>query len=47
MNTHERHRPSFLTVPNSIFYGDKLLTAANPEAGRDAALFKRLGLPAT
>ncbi len=34
----------FLAGANSIFYGDKLLTAANPEAGRDARLFARLGL---
>jgi biotin synthase len=37
----------FLAGANSIFYGDKLLTADNPEAGRDEALFKRLGLHAT
>ena len=34
----------FLAGANSIFYGDKLLTSGNPEAGRDAALFARLGL---
>jgi len=34
----------FLAGANSIFYGDKLLTAGNPEAGRDEALFDRLGL---
>ncbi len=34
----------FLAGANSIFYGDKLLTAGNPEAARDEALFKRLGL---
>lgn len=34
----------FLAGANSIFYGDKLLTAGNPEADRDAALFERLGL---
>jgi biotin synthase len=27
-----------------VFYGEKLLTTANPEAGRDRALFARLGL---
>jgi SAM-dependent methyltransferase len=32
----------FLAGANSIFYGDKLLTAGNPEADRDEALFKRL-----
>ena len=36
----------FLAGANSIFYGDKLLTAGNPEADRDAALFARLGLNA-
>ena len=34
----------FLAGANSIFYGDKLLTAGNPEADRDEALFARLGL---
>ena len=34
----------FLAGANSIFYGDKLLTTDNPEAGRDEALFSRLGL---
>ena len=34
----------FLAGANSIFYGDKLLTAGNPEATRDADLFERLGL---
>lgn len=29
---------------NSIFYGDKLLTTDNPEAGVDESLFERLGL---
>ncbi len=36
----------FLAGANSIFYGDKLLTAGNPEADRDEALFLRLGLKA-
>ncbi|MBP9219241.1 MAG: biotin synthase BioB [Sterolibacterium sp.] len=36
----------FLAGANSIFYGDKLLTADNPEAARDEALFGRLGLHA-
>ncbi len=36
----------FLAGANSIFYGDKLLTAGNPEAERDASLFKRLSLQA-
>jgi biotin synthase len=34
----------FMAGANSIFYGDKLLTAGNPETQRDAALFDRLGL---
>jgi biotin synthase len=34
----------FLAGANSIFYGAKLLTTANPEADQDAALFARLGL---
>lgn len=34
----------FLAGANSIFYGDKLLTAGNPEADHDEALFARLGL---
>ncbi|MDB5865860.1 MAG: biotin synthase [Betaproteobacteria bacterium] len=36
----------FLAGANSIFYGEKLLTTGNPEAEKDAALFKRLGLHA-
>lgn len=34
----------FLAGANSIFYGDKLLTAPNPAADSDGALFGRLGL---
>ncbi len=34
----------FLAGANSIFYGDKLLTTGNPEAGRDRELFVKLGL---
>jgi biotin synthase len=34
----------YLAGANSIFYGDRLLTAANAEAERDRALFARLGL---
>ena len=34
----------FFAGANSIFYGDKLLTAANPEAGQDRELLKKLGL---
>jgi len=36
----------FLAGANSIFYGDKLLTADNPEAQHDTELFERLGLKA-
>jgi biotin synthase len=34
----------FFAGANSIFVGDTLLTAGNPSAGQDAALFRRLGL---
>ncbi len=34
----------FLAGANSIFYGERLLTASNPEAERDRALLARLGL---
>jgi biotin synthase len=34
----------FLAGANSVFFGDKLLTAANPSASDDAELFRRLGL---
>jgi biotin synthase len=37
----------FLAGANSVFYGEKLLTTANPEASRDRALFARLGLKFT
>jgi len=36
----------FAAGANSIFYGDRLLTTANPQAARDRALFQRLGLKA-
>jgi len=36
----------FLAGANSIFYGDKLLTTANPDVAADRALFARLGLSA-
>jgi biotin synthase len=36
----------FLAGANSIFFGEKLLTAPNPSAGDDAALFRAMGLPA-
>lgn len=34
----------FFAGANSIFYGEKLLTTANPEAESDRALFTKLGL---
>ena len=34
----------FLAGANSVFYGERLLTTDNPEAGDDRALFRRLGL---
>lgn len=34
----------FFAGANSIFHGEKLLTAANPDADADAALFAKLGL---
>jgi len=34
----------FLAGANSIFYGEKLLTTANPEADRDRRLMDRLGI---
>jgi biotin synthase len=34
----------FLAGANSIFYGEKLLTTANPQAHSDRKLFERLGL---
>ncbi|MBL6664772.1 MAG: biotin synthase BioB [Rickettsiales bacterium] len=34
----------FLAGANSIFYGEKLLTTANPEAKKDQELFKKLGI---
>lgn len=36
----------FLAKANSIFVGDALLTAGNPEEDNDAALFSRLGITA-
>src|SRR5438067_1734277 len=35
----------FLAGANSIFFGEKLLTAPNPDAGADAELFRAMGLP--
>ena len=34
----------FFAGANSIFYGDKLLTASNPEASKDLELLRKLGL---
>jgi biotin synthase len=36
----------FMAGANSIFYGERLLTTANPQAARDRQLFERLGLRA-
>jgi biotin synthase len=35
----------FLAGANSIFFGDKLLTAPNPDSTDDAVLFRSMGLP--
>ncbi|WP_106477235.1 biotin synthase BioB [Phytohalomonas tamaricis] len=35
---------AFFAGANSIFYGERLLTADNPQAAHDRALFERLGL---
>lgn len=35
---------AFLAGANSIFYGEKLLTTANPAADKDRQLFQRLGI---
>ncbi len=42
--TDEMQALCFFAGANSIFAGDKLLTAGNPEDDADAALFGRLGL---
>ena len=42
--TDELQALCFLAGANSIFYGERLLTADNPEARRDRALFRRLGI---
>jgi biotin synthase len=34
----------FLAGANSLFYGERLLTAANPKPEHDIQLFKRLGI---
>lgn len=35
---------AFLAGANSIFYGERLLTTANPQAEKDRALFTKLGI---
>ena len=35
---------AFMAGANSIFYGEKLLTTANPSENKDMQLFKRLGI---
>ena len=42
--TEETQALCFFTGANSIFYGDKLLTAANPQTEQDLQLLKKLGL---
>jgi biotin synthase len=42
--TAETQALCFLAGANSIFYGEKLLTTANPRAEADRTLFTRLGL---
>ncbi|MCP8899789.1 biotin synthase BioB [Gilvimarinus xylanilyticus] len=40
----EMQAMAFFAGANSIFYGEKLLTTANPEANKDMQLFARLGI---
>jgi biotin synthase len=42
--SHELLVLCFLAGANSIFFGDKLLTAPNPEDSEDAALFRKMGM---
>jgi biotin synthase len=44
--TDEAQALCFLAGANSIFYGPRLLTTANPAAERDRALLARLGISA-
>ena len=37
----------FLAGADSVFFGEKLLTAPNPDETADAALFRAMGLPAS
>ncbi|MFT6957080.1 MAG: biotin synthase [Halieaceae bacterium] len=40
----QMHALAYFAGANSIFYGEKLLTTANPRANSDMALFSRLGI---
>ncbi|MBU2885335.1 biotin synthase BioB [Gilvimarinus agarilyticus] len=40
----EMQAMTFFAGANSIFYGEKLLTTANPESNKDMQLFSRLGI---
>lgn len=42
--SEEMHALCFLAGANSIFYGDKLLTASNSSENRDEKIFEKLGL---
>ncbi|MDQ3517840.1 MAG: biotin synthase, partial [Gemmatimonadota bacterium] len=42
--TREGQALCFFAGANSIFFGDKLLTAENPSADRDVQLLRELGL---
>ncbi|MFW0776512.1 MAG: biotin synthase BioB [Rickettsiales bacterium] len=42
--SEETQAMCYFAGANSIFYGEKLLTTANPEAHQDMELFKKLGL---
>jgi len=42
--TDEMQTLCFMAGANSIFYGDKLLTAKNPESDKDIALLSKLGI---
>ena len=42
--SEEMHALAFMAGANSIFYGDKLLTTANPEENRDLQLLAKLGI---
>jgi biotin synthase len=40
----EMQAMTFFAGANSIFYGERLLTTANPQADKDRQLFQRLGI---